>query len=350
MPVLKSDVLREISFSIFARAGADDNGAQIVADHLVENNLMGHYSHGVIQISNYFKWIQEGFIIPKAKPKISHETASTAIVDGQWGIGQVVAQQAMEIAIGKAKRNSVAVVTTSRCNHIGRIGAYPQMAAAHQMIGIASVNNGGGAQAVAPYGGIARRITPNPISIALPRLGKEPIILDISTSVVAEGKVRVKAHRHENIPEGWIINSEGHPSTNPLDYYGPPEGSLLPFGGMVGYKGFGLGFVLDILSGALSGAGCSRPGDHRPQNGVFFTVINIESFLPVNEFKDQVDGLVGYVKSSPPAPGFSDILVPGEAEFREKKKRSVNGIFVEDETWNQICKIAKELEIEVPQN
>jgi uncharacterized oxidoreductase len=171
------------------------------------------------------------------------------------------------------------------------------------------------------------------------------VLLDITTAVVAEGKVRVKRNRGEELPEGCIIDSEGKPSTDPNDYYA--GGAILPFGGVVGHKGYGLGFILDILAGALSGAGCSRADAPRFGNAVFIFVINIENFTTIEEFKSHVDGLIEYVKSSPRMPGVDEILFPGEIEAKERRKRSEAGIFIEDETWGQISRTADELGVDV---
>jgi uncharacterized oxidoreductase len=234
----------------------------------------------------------------------------------------------------------------SQSNHIGRLGEYPVIAAEKNMIGMITVNNHGAAQCMAAWGGIGRRLSPNPISIGLPTGTDDPVLLDITTAVVAEGKVRVKRNRGEKLPEGCIIDSQGNPSTNPNDFYGSPGGAILPFGGIVGHKGYGLGFILDILAGALSGAGCSRADAPRFGNAVFIFVINIENFTPIAEFKKHVDGLIEYVKSSPKMPGVDEILFPGEIEAKERKKRLAEGIFVEDETWNQIVKTAEELGVD----
>ena len=347
MPNLSADQLRQAGSSIFEGAGVPADEAQIVADSLVKSNLVGHDSHGVIRIPQYVSLIEKGDISPGAQIQTVKENANTAVLDGNWGFGQVMARKAMEVAIDKAKRRSVASVTVSRSNHIGRLGEYSAMAADEGMVGIIAVNNHGAAQCMAAWGGIGRRLSPNPISIGLPSVTADPVLFDITTAVVAEGKVRVKRNRGEKLPEGCIIDSRGNPSTDPNDYYGPPPGAILPFGGIVGHKGYGLGFVLDILAGALSGAGCSRADATRFGNAVFITVIDIESFVSLEEFKKDVDELIGYVKSSPKMPGVVEILFPGEIEAKERKKRMEAGIFIEDETWSQITGTAERLGVDL---
>ncbi len=346
MPLFSSEQLKKVGFSIFKQMGAPENEATIVSNSLVESNLAGHDSHGVIRIPQYVMLIKKGDIIPGAKMEIIRETPSTAVLNGNWGFGQVMGKQAMKIAIEKARSKSVSTVTLCRSNHIARLGEYSAMAAEENMVGIIMVNNHGAAQYMPPWGGIARRLSPNPLSVGFPSGSKNPVILDITTAIVAEGKIRVKLNRGEKLPEGWIIDAQGNPSTDPKDLYGPPQGAILPFGGIAGHKGYGLGFIVDVLAGALSGAGCSRANAGRFGNAVFITVINIEDFLPIDEFKEHVSGLIEYVKSSPKLPGVDEIFFPGEVEAREKDKRLQKGIFVEDETWDQIIKAAKELNID----
>ena len=346
MPTFSAHQLRKTGSDIFIAAGVPADEARVVAESLVKSNLAGHDSHGVIRIPQYISLMKKGDVVPGAKMDIIRENPNTAVLDGNWGFGQVMARKAMEIAIEKAGSNFLSAVSMSRSNHIGRLGEYPVMAAQRDMIGMITVNNHGGAQCMSAWGGIGRRLSPNPMSIGLPTGMSDPVLLDITTAVVAEGKVRVRRNRGEKLPEGCIIDGEGNPSTDPNDFYGPPPGAILPFGGIVGHKGYGLGFILDILAGALSGAGCSRAGAPRFGNAVFIAVMKIENFVSMEEFRGHVDGLIEYVKSSPKMPGVDEIFFPGEIEARETKKRLESGIFIEDETWGQIVKTASELGVD----
>lgn len=346
MPTFSSKQLEKIGIKIFEAAGVSEDEAQTVATFLVKSNLVGHDSHGVIRIPQYINLIKNGMIKPGVEIEIIRETPSTAVIDGKWGFGQVVASRAMAITIEKAKKTSISSVGTNHCNHVGRLSDYAMMAAKQEMIGMMTVNNHGAGLCAAPYGGYERRLSTNPICFAIPT-GNDPIVMDITSSVVAEGKLRVKRNRGEKIPEGWIVDGYGNPSTEPEDFYKEPQGALLPFGGMVGYKGFGLSMIIDILSGGLSHAGCSRRDAERIGNGLFMEVINISSFVPIDEFYAQVNNLIEFVKSSKLAPGFDEILIPGEPEMRVEQERSKNGIFVDDETWRQIKEVAQELDVEV---
>lgn len=343
MPVLTEKELHDYCYKIFVKLGAPDEEADTVVTHLVTNNLVGHDSHGVIHVPNYAGQVKAGEIVPGAELKIIRETPTIAVIDGNWGFGQVVAKKAMEIAIKKAEVASISCVGVRHCNHIGRLGEYAVMAAQRNMIGIISVNDQGAGLAMAPFGGIDKRLSPNPISIAFPSNEEgRPILLDISSTTVAQGKLSVARNRGTSVPEGWAIDASGRPVTNPKDFWGPPEGALVPLGGaLAGHKGFGLGFMLDVMDGVLGGAGVSREGASRLGNGVFISVIKISDFVPPEEFKSQVELLTSWVKSSRLAQGFSEILVPGEFEFRTLKKRRAEGIMIEEETWKKIEATAK---------
>lgn len=346
MPTFSAEQLKKVGLKIFKAAEVPENEAQTVTSFLVKSNLVGHDSHGVIRIPQYINLIKNGMIKPGVKSEIIQETPSTAVVDGKWGFGQVVASRSMEMAIEKAEKTSISAVSTNHSNHVGRLSDYAMMAAEQNMVGMMTVNNHGAGLNVAPYGGYERRLSTNPICFAIPT-GNDPIVMDITSSVVAEGKVRVKRNREEKIPKGWIVDGYGNPSTDPADLYGTPSGAILPFGGIVAHKGFALSLVIDILSGGLSRAGCSRRDAERIGNALFMEVINISSFIPIEEFYSEVNNLIKFVKSSKLAPGFDEILIPGEPEIRVKRERSKEGIFVDDETWRQIRETAQKLDVEI---
>ena len=336
--------LTALTRKIFAAAGVPPEVAHRVAESLVESNLAGHDSHGVIRVPQYLEMLGDGRINPRAEPCTVRETASTAVVDGGWQFGQVAERHAMDLALAKTSQGGVAVVQLYQSGHIGRLGEYAAQALAQGMIGIVSTNNHGGGQVLSPFGGVARRMSPSPLAIAVPGGPDFPLVLDMTTSVTAEGKVRVKRARGEKLPEGWIIDAAGRPSTNPADLYGPPPGSLTPLGGAAGYKGFGLAFMIDILSGALGGAGCSRP-DPPPLrgNGVFLEAIDPRAFGVGETFSQQVAAFVGYVTSPPVAPGFDRIRIPGEVEHEARQQRLREGIPIEDDTWRSLQSAAAEL-------
>jgi uncharacterized oxidoreductase len=331
MPVFVAEQLRKVGTEIFAAAGAPREEAEWVSKLLVKANLAGHDSHGVIRIIQYVKAIQKGELKPDAKTEVVRETCTSALLNGNWGFGQVVAKKAMEIAISKAKVNIVGTVCALNAYHIGRLADYTTLAVENDMIGIAMANS---SKAVAPYGGMERLLSTGPLSYAFPTGGEVPFVLDIASSVVAEGKVRVTLHEGDKLPEGCLIDKNGNPSTNPADFY--DGGALLPLGGdSFGYKGFGIGLVVEVLSGILPKSGFSYLPEKRG-NGLFFQAMDIESFMPVDEFKEQIDALIKKTKSSKLRPGFREILIPGEPEFRTEKERQKKGIYVPDRTWEEI--------------
>jgi len=334
--------LRKIGSEIFKAAGVPEDEANLVSDFLVKANLDGHDSHGVIRIPQYVKEIEEGRIKPRAEFRIIRETATSALIDGNWGFGQVVAERAMRIAIEKARAYTVGIVSVRNCNHVGRLFDYTVMAAEEGMIGLAFVNS---PKIVAPYGGIDRKLGTCPISLAFPAGENFPIVIDMATSVCAEGKVRVALHKGMRLPYRCIVDKWGRLSDDPKDLY--DGGALLPFGGEVGYKGFGLALSAEILGGILSGTGFSSSERFRGGNGVFMEVINVDGFMDADEFRREVDNLIRAVKSSRVMHGFKEIIIPGEIEFRTRVRRVREGIKLPDETWKRIVETARRLGLDI---
>lgn len=341
MPRIAHQELTELVTQTFTKAGTPQAHAEIVSNHLVASNLAGHDSHGVMRIIQYVAAIGSGEIDPQARPSTLSDSPSGASLAGNRAFGQVAGYDCMSLAIEKAREMGVAAVTVSNCYHSGRIGTYAEQAAEAGMIGIILVNAGGGGQWVSPFGGAAGRMGTNPLAIGAPSGGKYPIILDIATSVAPEGKVRDYRNRGKEVPEGWILDHQGRPTTNPNDLYEPaPGGSLQPLGGAAGYKGFGLSVMIDILAGGLSGSGCCRSEEVAASDGLTMLAMNIENFAAAGAYYDQVKALVEHLKSCPPAPGFKEVFVPGEHEFRCREQRLAEGIDVDEVTWSALQKEA----------
>ena len=349
MPVLTAKKLTESCLKIFHALGVSDAEAEVVTRAMVDANLVGHDSHGVIHLPlKYVPEVESGLIDLGAEIEVKRESQTMAVLDGNWGFGPVIATHAVKLAMRKAKSNDLSSVVVSRSNEVGRLGGYALIAAESDMICLLTVNDHGAGSCVVPFGGIEPRLSTNPLACAIPLLGREPLLLDMSTSVVASGKVRVQQHREEDAPEGWIVDSAGTPTTNVSDFYADPPGALLPFGGIAAQKGFGLSLVVDILSGALSGAGCTREAETRPGNGIFVTVINIAGLVELAGFNKEVDRFVEYVKSAQKLPGVEEIFMPGERGFRERERRERDGIYIEEETWAQIKAVAERYQVEIP--
>ncbi|MBI1926788.1 Ldh family oxidoreductase [Candidatus Poribacteria bacterium] len=346
MPTISQQVLRKLTRQILERSGVKPDEAQIISDHLVESNLSGHDSHGVIRVPGYVQHAQKG--MPSASEyEIVKETPTTAIIDAKRAIGIVPAKMAMEMAIQKAQACTFGAVGVHRAGHTGRLGAYPPLAAAQGLIGICLLN--GGSRFTAPFGGTSRRLPPNPISAAVPRKGGELVVLDMTTSVVAGGKIDLKRVRGEPLPEGWMIDADAKPFTDASGFrHG--MGAVLPLGGLqFGHKGFGLGFLVDCLAGGLTWAGCSQDKPTRGGNGFLAMAIKIEDFIPVAAFESEIEALVEWVKSSEKMPGVDEIYTPGEVEQRAWQQREQAGIPLDGETWDGLVEIAKGLGVSVPE-
>ncbi len=295
MPIVQIEKIEKMCTRIFQGAGLSDEEARRIAKSLVLSNLTGHDSHGVIRVAQYIKALKDGIVNADQRIRIIREADASAVVDGGWGFGQTICEQAMELAIEKAKTRSVAAVELYNCSHIGRLGEYVEMATEANMIGMVMCNNHGLGRLMCAFGGIDPKMSPNPIAIGIPTSGQFPIVVDMTASVVAEGKIRVQKNRGEKIPEGWALDAQGNSITDPNEFYGPPIGAILPFGGIASHKGFALAVAIDILSGALGGAGCSREDAERIGNGVFLMAIDIQAFTGTDDFKIEVDTFLKFL-------------------------------------------------------
>jgi hydroxycarboxylate dehydrogenase B len=349
MPTLSADVLRPFAAALFRSAGVPDADAERVARSLVEANLCGHDSHGVIRVVQYLEAIADGRFQPGAAFEVVCETPALLVVDAHLGMGQVQAHRMLGLLLTKARQVGLAAGTMKRCGHIGRLGEYGETAARAGFAFVATVNNHGYARPVAPPGGTEPRISTNPVCLAVPT-AQEPVVLDISTSVCAEGKVRVAYNKGQRVPEGWLLDAQGRPTTDPSVLYNEPLGTILPLGGAQAYKGFGLGLLFDMLAGGLSGGPCSLPGRPRSvANAVFFLVLDVQQFAGAEHFMREVTDLANAVRSCPRAEGVGEILLPGDPERKERRRRSEQGVLLDEGTWKQICAAATERGVPIPQ-
>ncbi|HCU38359.1 MAG TPA: dehydrogenase, partial [Armatimonadetes bacterium] len=331
MPVIEAPALRTLAREVLERCGAPSAYAATVADHLVESNLAGHDSHGVMRLPQYVAAIGKGSVIADAAPELISETGCGCVVSGHWGFGHVAAMFAMEHILQVARDSALGCAVLRESNHIGRLGAYAEMAAGEGMAGLIMANGHGAAALMAPFGGTDPRLCSNPIAFGAPRAEGPPLLLDTSMSAMAEGSVRVRLRRGEKLPPDCIVDADGNRTTDPATLYGPPPGSLLPFGGPVGHKAYGLAVMVECLAGALSGAGCTSDDAPRGGNAAFFLVIDIGAFTSPAAFEQETGDLAEWLKSSRPAPGGGEILVPGEPEARAREQRSRDGIPIDDE-------------------
>ena len=341
MPKIPAERLGEIGRALFVAAGTPPEEAEIVVRHVVNANLAGHDSHGVIQIPTYIERIKVGHIVPGAPWKIVQESPTTTVVDGHWGFGYVVNERAMRLTIEKAQKSNVAAATVFRQGHIGRLSSYTQMAAQAGMIGLITADSGRSPKAVAPFGGREARLGTNPISIAIPSDLEAPLYLDMATSAAAAGKIALAVARNEPVPDNWVIGKDGRQTNDPRQLR--QGGALLPLGGPEGgYKGTGLAVMVEILCGLLTGLGFGVEPTGRHNDGCFMAVFNVAAFRPLAEFKKDVGEFAAYLKATPPAEGSKGVLYPGEIEYMREQDRRQNGIEVEDATWYKLRSLAED--------
>src|SRR5919201_2366448 len=338
MPKIKAERLEEIGRALFIAAGTPEQEAALVMRHIVGANLVGHDSHGVIQIPTYIERIKVGHIVPGAPWVIVKESPSTTVVDGHWGFGYVVNERAMRLTIEKAERSNVAAATVFRQGHIGRLASYTLMAAEAGMIGLITADSGRSPKAVAPFGGREARLGTNPISIAMPSDLPGPLYLDMATSAVAAGKISLAVARGDPVPMVWVVDRDGKPTTDPRQL--GQGGALLPLGVTEGYKGTGLSVIVEILCGLLTGLGFGVDPSGRHNDGCFLACFNVSAFRPVEQFKREVAEFARYLKDTPPAEGSPGVFYPGEPEYLRELERRQSGIEVEDATWQKLQSLA----------
>lgn len=347
MPTLSADALFTFARSLF-HAKLPPDEAEVVARSLVDSNLAGHDSHGVIRIMQYLKAVEAGNLKPGATFTVVNETPAVLVADGNKGFGQVQAHRLLDRLIPMARKVGLAAGTLKHCGHIGRLGEYAEKATAHRLAFLGTVNGHGYARPVAPPGGREARIGTNPLCIGAPTLS-DPVILDIGTSVCAEGKVRVCYNKGQPTPPGWLLDAEGKPTTDPRVLYHEPRGTILPLGGAQAYKGFGIALLLDMFAGGLSGGPCARPGyPLLGANAVFFLVIDMDRFAGAEHFLREVTDLAEAVRTCPRTEGVAEIMVPGDPERRERAKRRMTGIPLDDGTWKQLTELAVNVGVTLP--
>ena len=321
--------------------------ADLVARLLVRGELRGYPGHGVIRVNPYLNWIKDGTYQIKDKPAVEREGKITAVVDGKHYIGQVAARFAMELAIKKAKVHGAGIVCLRRAGHTGRLADYMEMAADQGMIGMAAASVGSAVTAL--YGAMAPITGTNPMAFGIPARGGKQIILDFATASMSMGEIQKRVRNKEKIPEGVMLDGHGNPTTDFKTFRGPPRGVFTAFGG---YKGSGIALMTEILGGLLSGNGMGKLyWDNRGHgvNGLFLQALAVEEFQDLTTFYDKVDELIAFIKSTKCAPGFSEILLPGESGRRREAKNKKDGVDIETSTWSSLTQLAAELGIdEVP--
>ncbi len=335
MPKIQHAQLAEFGARLFHAGGVPEEDARLLAALLAKADLRGYSGHGITRVPSYLAWTKDGTTDLERKPKVVRQGKATAVIDGNRYIGQVVAHDGMKLAIEKAKEHGVGTVCLLHAGHIGRLADYMEMAADEGMIGVGAVSVGAGS--VTLYGGMERITGTNPMSFGIPARGGRHIVLDFATSSMSMGEIQKRAARSED--------GHGRPTSNVHTFRGPPRGVLLPFGG---YKGSGLNVVAEILGGILSGNGPGRDwwerGAHAV-NGVFLQALDVEEFQPRERFFDQVEEFAAHAKALKPAPGFGEVLLPGDRARKIEERQLKEGVEIDEATWAELTHLAAELGI-----
>jgi uncharacterized oxidoreductase len=338
-----AEPLRDLVASIFRHAGSEPAEAAAIAAHLIDANLVGHDSHGVIRVGPYLKLLADGKIAANRRAAIKRDGGALLTIDGQRGYGIAIAGQAMDLGVERARAHGVAVIGIQNASHLGRIGAWAERVAAAGLLSLHFVNSTGFGIQVAPFGGSDQRLSVNPIAMGVPRAGRPPIIHDMSTGIIAAGKVRVAQNKGALLPEGCLIDSQGRPSRNPDDLFTDPPGALLTMGG---HKGYGLSIFCEVLAGALGGGGSSHPDNPdagRLVNNMLSILIDAERMAGNAAVSADLERLEQWVKASPPATPGGEILFPGEPERRSRAARLEAGIPLDANTTAQLAAAARSI-------
>ncbi len=337
--------LKDWCLKVLAKVGLPDNEAEILVDSLVKANLRGIDTHGVNHLPIYIKRMKMGLIAVDGKIKIVSEGPSFALIDAGNKLGQIASHKAMHLAIKKANNTGIGLVGVKNSNNCGTLAYFTMMALESDFIGIGCTNS---PPVVAPWGSTNPFLGTNPLSIVVPAGEEYPLVLDMATSAAARAKIVMAASKGEKIPFEWAIDVDGAPTDDP---HKALKGAVLPLGG---YKGFGLSMMVNILSGILTGSASGNEvggflfsdGVKKQNEGHLFQAVRIERFVPLEEFKERIDRMIRQIRSSPRSPGVERIFMPGEIELEEERKRSQEGIPLNDYVIKELKKLGKEYSIE----
>ena len=335
--IVSAEALRRLAYEIIRHGGSEADECRIVSDHLVDANLAGHDSHGVAILTAYVSNLQRNLLRPNTAVATVRDDGAFLQFDGGKGYGQRVAAEAMDTAIARCRDTGVVVMTLKNSHHIGRVGTYGEMATAAGFVSLHFVNVTDHFAIVAPHRGADARFGTNPICIAVPTNDPAaPIVLDMATSKVAMGKLRVAHFAGKRVADGLIIDADGRPTHDPGVMFREPKGALLPLGE---HKGYGLSLMAELLSGALSGGGTLQPANER-LDGIINTmtaiVLDPARLGDVSWIHEEIDAMATYAKGSPPADPHLPVLVPGEPERLSRAQRLAHGIPIDGGTWTQL--------------
>ena len=342
-----AEELHRFVTEILLAAGADLRNAERVADGLVLSELSGVETHGIHHLTGYVRDIKAGYIVPDAWPEVIKETPTSALVKGNWTFGFSITKYAMDIAIKKAKEQNVAVVGIVQTSHIGRVGEYAEMAADEGVISF--IWCGGQSeeqQTTVPFGGMGKVLHTNPLSFGFPASAGHPMVLDFATTSTSGSKLVLAQKRKLKAPPGCIIDKNGDPTNDPEDFFN--GGAHLPFGG---HKGYGIMLAVEQLGRIFTGsddfAEENRGGIYNRHQGVTIIALKADVFGAMESLVQRSSELGRRMRAVKPAPGFSEVLVPGDLEHRSRKMRRSDGIPVSEDTWDELTSLAISLGVDI---
>jgi uncharacterized oxidoreductase len=342
--LFKKAPLEKAIAALAAAGGSDAAEARLVAENLVMANLSGHDSHGIGMMPRYVEALLEGGLHANQKPEVKLDAGALLVLDGRAGYGQTIGRDATLMAISRAKQHGTAIVALGNSHHLGRIGHWAEMAVAEGLVSMHFVNVQSFAR-VAPFGGADRRFGTNPVCIGIPLPGEPPFLLDMATSAVAQGKLRVAHNKRAKIPRGWLIDDQGNPTDDPRWGVVAPLGAMACFGE---HKGYGLAVACELLGGALTGGGVTdydNKTQRRVLNGMLSILIDPARMGTREAFAKDAKSFLAWLRASRPAPGADRVRIAGEPERETRAKRMKEGIPVDEETWKEILAAAVKLKL-----
>ncbi len=344
MPLVKPQILADLGAAIFSAAGTPADIARMVAESLLQTSLTGHDSHGIMRVRLYVEMLRKGDLVPNARPHLRQQTGAIASVDCGRGFGQIGAQFGTALAAELAQEHGIGCVTLEEVNHVGRLGEYAEMLARQGLVGMVFTSGTVVRVSVAPWGGRDPLLSTNPMAWAIPtKAGAMPFLLDFATSVVANGKVQVALSKGEAFPEGMLLDRDGNPTTDPATIQ--DGGMLLPFGS---YKGYGLSLMMELIPGIMCGFSPVSSTEFRSGNPTMILALDVAAFTDLERFEQLTREFLARIKAVEPAPGFEELLLPGEREQRSTAERSRAGVPLPQGVWDDLCVLAREYGVATP--
>ena len=340
---IDAERLLDFAAAVYAGAGLPEEDARLIADTLVQADLWGHQSHGVLRLGWYLERVQNGVMKPVTKPEFVVDAGSIAVIEGNAGVGHVLSVLATKEAVKRAKAHGIGAVGVRNSNHFGTCMYYTMMGAREGCMMLLTSNGG---PAMAPWGGMKKIIGTNPMSVATPAGRHPPFVVDMANTGVARGKIYLARQKRQPIPLGWALNAAGAPTTDPQEAI---DGIILP---MAEHKGYAIAMMVDVLSGVLTGSGFLTQV-HSPYKtaeksncGHLFIAANIEAFQPLAQFNARMEDYIAELKSVPRAQGFDEVFYPGEIEARNNERNRREGLDLPEDTLTDLKRIAKETGLE----